>query len=122
MTYKKTQNVPLGLIIGRTAMADYCGVALGTIDNWRRRHGFPYCYLPDGRACTSMGLVDKWILERGAIQRKQKEDVRQAEQVLDGRSEEAAPEHTVSAQRAVPGAAARMVRDAAQGALSEEGG
>ena len=58
----------MGLLIGRQAIAEYCGVWPGTVDNWRKRHGFPFCHMPNGRVATSADLIDKWILERFNLQ------------------------------------------------------
>lgn len=79
------------LLKGRRAIADYCGVWPTTVDNWRKRHAFPVCVLPGGNVATTENLIDKWILERGELQKKAQEKMNgktvQQEQILGGPKE-----------------------------------
>lgn len=57
----KTSN---GIILGRRAIAETFGCSMRTIDRWTAKYGFPAAHMPNGMLCTSVALIDLWLLGR----------------------------------------------------------
>jgi hypothetical protein len=47
----------------------YCGVTQATLYRWIKQHAFPAGKLPNGKWCTSPGLIDAWLLTRNPYHR-----------------------------------------------------
>ena len=53
-----------GIVIGVAAIARLFGRSERTLWRWIREHGFPAAMLPSGHMCTSITLIDLWLLGR----------------------------------------------------------
>ena len=58
------ENNSKSTLIGNDAIARYLGICVGTLNRWRRLHGFPAGSMPDGRVITTENLIDQWIMQR----------------------------------------------------------
>jgi hypothetical protein len=54
------------LLIGVRAICRYAVIGPNTFYEWKDHYDFPVAPLPDGRWCTSVTLVDRWIEHRRA--------------------------------------------------------
>jgi hypothetical protein len=54
------------LLIGVRAICRYAVIGPATFYDWKDHYDFPVAPLPDGRWCTSVTLVDRWIEQRRA--------------------------------------------------------
>ena len=53
-----------GIIVGVAAMAQVFGRSQRTLWRWIRHHNFPAATLPSGHMCTSVSLIDAWLMGR----------------------------------------------------------
>ena len=53
-----------GIVIGDKAIAALFGRAPRTLWRWIKDHDFPVATLPSGHICTSLSLIDAWLLGR----------------------------------------------------------
>src|ERR1700674_5063655 len=58
---RKTEG---GIVRGKTAMGQLFGVSARTISRWIAEEGFPAARLPQGDLCTSLTLLDLWLMRR----------------------------------------------------------
>lgn len=52
------------MLIGIDAICEAMQIGKVTLYRWRKDHGFPVAYSPDGKLMTTLSLIDAWILER----------------------------------------------------------
>ena len=45
-------------------MAETFGCSMRTIERWTAENGFPAAHMPNGMLCTSVALIDLWLLRR----------------------------------------------------------
>jgi hypothetical protein len=62
--FRKCPPTKNGLLIGAATIAETFGVHAKTIHRWIRLEGFPAARLPTGHVCTSLTLIDLWLLGR----------------------------------------------------------
>ena len=62
--YRRAPPTSNGIILGRRAMAETFGCSMRTIDRWTAENGFPAAHMPNGMLCTSVALIDLWLLGR----------------------------------------------------------
>ncbi len=62
--FRKCPPARNGILVGAEAIAETFGVDRRTISRWVEKEGFPVATLPTGHVCTSLGLVDLWLLGR----------------------------------------------------------
>lgn len=55
------------VVIGLAAIAELFGVTTRTIQNWRRKEGFPIARLPSGTWATTLDLLNVWLAGRHDI-------------------------------------------------------
>ena len=53
-----------GIVIGVAAIARLFGRSERTLWRWIKEDGFPAATLPSGHMCTSVTLIDLWLLGR----------------------------------------------------------
>jgi hypothetical protein len=63
-SYRKSRPTEGGIIVGVANAARLFGCHPKTIQRWAREFGFPLATLPNGLRCTSITLVDLWLLSR----------------------------------------------------------
>lgn len=55
------------IVIGLDDIAKIFGVTRRTIQNWRRKEGFPIARLPSGSWALTLGNLDRWLLMRNDV-------------------------------------------------------
>ena len=83
--YRRAPKTSNGIILGRRAMAETFGCSVRTIDRWTAENGFPAAHMPNGMLCTSVALIDLWLLGR-LESRNGVADVRTSVPVEEGKS------------------------------------
>ena len=62
--FRKCPPTKNGILVGADSIAATFGVDRRTITRWVKREGFPVATLPSGHVCTTLGLIDLWLLGR----------------------------------------------------------
>ena len=79
--FRKCPPTKNGLLIGAAAIAQSFGVHEKTIHRWIRLEGFPAARLPTGHVCTSLTLIDLWLL--GRLKQPTRDDATSASAVVE---------------------------------------
>ena len=60
-----------GLLKSNAEICRYLGISEPTLVRWRKLHGFPASYLPDGRVVTTKSLIDQWVMARSDVAKRE---------------------------------------------------